>query len=588
MDQADFTRVYCERPNAFAWFLGAGASHNANLPTAEDIITDLKRRYYCSEENQEYTTKDLQNAAVRETVEAYMQSRGFPERWAGEEYTTYFEIIFGDDRERQRNYISAILSEDRVRLAVGNRVFGALMSSGLCRVAFTTNFDPVVEKAVAEIAGKPLAPFHLEGAHNANAALINEEYPLYCKLHGDFRYDSIRNLSDDLATQNEELSRCLRTAANRFGFIVAGYSGRDESVMELFRQALSDPTPFPHGLFWMKMKGSQPIGAVAEFISDAKAAGIRASFVDIEAFDTVMLRLWRNLPDPPEGLDAKVRRGRARKVSIPLPSRDGGRPLMRLNALPLTKVPGECAKVNLKDKPSWDTISEIQRAPETNSILTLDADVMAWGSEEDVSDAFGDEFISFEELRFEPDWRKSSKLHVKRFLEDGLCKAFARTRQLLVRRRGSSVYLIVDRNAEDVGLFQRLFDEVGKTTGQIPRLTVPETDTHPSVGKVDFAEALRLSLGHGDDRMWLLLKPDVWIWPAHARKHANKFLDNRKGDRRNDKHDRLLSAWIEILSDDAGKDVEVSLSPFEGKTGFMNPVFGFSTQTAFAMKRRAR
>lgn len=52
MNQAEFVRIICERPERYAWFLGAGASHNANLPTAEDIITDLKRRYYCSEENQ--------------------------------------------------------------------------------------------------------------------------------------------------------------------------------------------------------------------------------------------------------------------------------------------------------------------------------------------------------------------------------------------------------------------------------------------------------------------------------------------------------------------------------------------------------
>ena len=102
MNQSEFTRLFCQKPDSFAWFLGAGASHNANLPTADDIITDLKRRFYNSEESQTYKTKDLQNAAVRETVEAFMQSRGFPERWAPEEYSTYFQKIFGDNRERQR------------------------------------------------------------------------------------------------------------------------------------------------------------------------------------------------------------------------------------------------------------------------------------------------------------------------------------------------------------------------------------------------------------------------------------------------------------------------------------------------------
>lgn len=587
MDQFEFTRIYCERPESFAWFLGAGASHNANLPTAEDIITDLKRRYYCAEENQKYSITDLQNAAVRETVEAYMQSRGFPKRWAPEEYTTYFATIFGEDRERQRNYISKILSGDRVRLAIGNRVFGALMASGLCRVSFTTNFDPVVEKAVAEISGKPLTAFHLEGAHNAVAALNNEEFPLYCKLHGDFRYDSIKNLSEDLAKQNEELSRCLTTAASRFGFIIAGYSGRDESVMALFREAISNPNPFPHGLFWLKLKRSQPIDAVSALINDSKAAGIRADFVDIETFDTAMLRLWRNLPNPPVGLDEKVRKGRARKVIIPMPSRDGGKPLIRLSALPLTEIPNTCGKVILKSKPTWDAVSEAQRNSGIESILTLDADVMAWGNEDDFSAAFANQYMGVEEISFDPDWRNFSKLHVKKFLEEGLGKAFARTCPLLMRRRGSGVYLIVDQKAEDVGIFERLFNEVGKTTGLIPGLTVPETERHPSADRVHFAEAVRMSLGFADERMWILLTPDVWIWPAYARQNATQFLDHRKSNRRNDKYDRLLSAWVCILSDEAGKDVEVTVSPFDGEAGFLNPSFGFSTQTGFARKRGA-
>jgi hypothetical protein len=100
------------------------------------------------------------------------------------------------------------LSEDDVSLSVGHRVFGAMLSSGLMRVVFTTNFDSVIEKAVAEVGSKSLSAYHLEGSHSANDALNNEEYPIYCKLHGDFRYDSLKNLSSDLATQNEHLSQC--------------------------------------------------------------------------------------------------------------------------------------------------------------------------------------------------------------------------------------------------------------------------------------------------------------------------------------------------------------------------------------------
>jgi hypothetical protein len=50
--------------------------------------------------------------------------------WAADEYPAYFEKIFGADKERQRSYLKAILSEDRVTLSVGNRVLAAMLASG--------------------------------------------------------------------------------------------------------------------------------------------------------------------------------------------------------------------------------------------------------------------------------------------------------------------------------------------------------------------------------------------------------------------------------------------------------------------------
>jgi SIR2-like domain len=85
-----------------------------------------------------------------------------------------------------------------------------MLSSGLSRIAFTTNFDSIVEKAVAEVSGNSLSAYHIEGSRSAIQALNNEEFPFYCKLHGDFRYDSVKNLAADLATQNGELARGRR------------------------------------------------------------------------------------------------------------------------------------------------------------------------------------------------------------------------------------------------------------------------------------------------------------------------------------------------------------------------------------------
>ena len=257
MEQAELASIFALRPQNFGWFLGAGASRSAGMPTATDILWDLKRKYYCHHEVQDVSSQDLQSSAIRERIQAYMESKGFPEQWADQEYPRYFELIFGEDRERQRKYIRDALSDDKVRLTVGNRVFGALLAGGFSRIAFTTNFDTIVEKAVAEVGSTDLNVFHLEGPTAANNALNNEEYPLYCKIHGDFRYESIRNLPADLVEQNTALGTCFLNASQRFGVIVAGFSGRDDSVMRLFNAVLELPNPFPHGLFWTELKSHE-------------------------------------------------------------------------------------------------------------------------------------------------------------------------------------------------------------------------------------------------------------------------------------------------------------------------------------------
>jgi hypothetical protein len=42
-DQFELTSTFCIRPQQFAWFLGAGTSAVAGLPTAWDIMWDLTR-----------------------------------------------------------------------------------------------------------------------------------------------------------------------------------------------------------------------------------------------------------------------------------------------------------------------------------------------------------------------------------------------------------------------------------------------------------------------------------------------------------------------------------------------------------------
>lgn len=63
------------------------------------------------------------------------------------------------------------LGERPCQIGGGQPHFAALLAGAMCRMVLTTTFDPVVEKAVAEMSGKPLPAYHLDGAQNAVLAL---------------------------------------------------------------------------------------------------------------------------------------------------------------------------------------------------------------------------------------------------------------------------------------------------------------------------------------------------------------------------------------------------------------------------------
>ena len=582
LTQAELTGLFASRPQGFAWFIGAGASRMSGLPTAVDIIWDLKRRHYAREENQEITRQDLQNDAVQARIQSFMDSRGFPPLWADDEYTTYFEKIFGTDKERQRRYLSAILAEDRVTLTVGNRVLGALLSAGMARAVFTTNFDTVVERAVADVSGRSLAAFHLEGSTAAVQALNNEEFPLYCKLHGDFRYDSIKNLSTDLADQDRQLALCLQSAAARFGFIVAGYSGRDASVMAVFREALAQVNPFPNGLFWTTIKGSPVLPVVATLINEARTRGVNAAVVEIETFDALLLRLWRNLPEKPPSLDAKVRRSVQAGVHIPLPAVGAAKPLLRLNALPIRALPTRCLVVRTNRPFEWAELRDLQRQTDPRLLMTKADDVWCWGPRIGVKNAFGTSLIGIDERDVPTDLGLPGNLHVKGFLEDALGTALALGRPLLSRTRRTSTTLIADPHAQDKTLLDPVFLAVGKLSGTVNGLFAPITDEHPEPATVSWAEALRVSIVQKQGETWAVLDPDIWVWPPRAREVATDFLDQRRKGRFNNRFNVLLDAWVQVLVGSGARRTDLTFQAFNDEDGAANPTFQINSQTAFA------
>lgn len=544
----------------------------------------MKKRYYAREESQDVSRQDVQNQAVRDRIQSFMLSRGFPREADAGEYVAYFEKIFGADKERQRKYLASALSEAKVTLSVGNRVLAALMSQKLARAVFTTNFDTVIECAMAEVSGASLLAFHLEGATAAVQALNNEEFPMYVKLHGDFRYENLKNLAADLATQSTELARCLLLAGIRFGFVVAGYSGRDASVMSELRRVLAEENPFPHGLFWTGMKGQPIPPSVDALLKDARKAGVRADYIEIETFDAFMLRLWRNIEPKSADLDAKIRKAKITDVNIAIPAAGALAPIVRMNALPLVSLPSRCLAMSFDVPQTSDEVRRTRDGAKARIILARATDGWCWGDEEHIRSTFGSVLKAITPVSLPDDLSVPENLHLKGFFEEAICKALAKDKPLISRTTRHASFLIANPTAPTKGALGPIGSAVsGSTGGNISGMKTVAASGRPAE-QVRWAESLKLSIEVKNGQRWLLLEPDLWIWPETARRDATQFMEQRRKDRYNGKHNSLITAWIKVILGTDKVNTVVPVRPFASGSADANPEFRIGSRTAYSKR----
>lgn len=551
--ETDFVAKFAQSSEHFMWLLGAGTSRSAGMPSATDLIWELKRRYYCVHENQSISDHDVGNTAIQARIQSYFEGKNCPPLWSNEEYPFYFELNFGQDYGAQQKFLAAQLSSEKISVNIGHRALAAFMANGSAKVVFTTNFDEVIEAAYSAISSQNLTPFHLEGSYAALDALNAERFPIYAKLHGDFRYTSIKNLEKDLVSNDEEIRRCFLAAATRFGIVVTGYSGRDSNVMTMMRDALAQNNAFPQGLFWTVPRASEVADAVLQLLQDARSKGIDAHVVETGTFDVMLSKMWKQVPVKSNEVDEKVRTAAARPVQVQLPPPGRSYPIVRTNALPIVHAPKKFGMVNLSVPYKYTDLNDAMSKHMPNGIFAFTDKVVFWGSEADARKtlpsgkitAIGPETVE------DPVSEVAGSTILKSFYEHALAKALCNGKPLLLRKRNKTYYIVIDGKQSRDDLFSPLAQALafkgqpGYISGNVPKLA-----------SARWAEAVSVRLEEKNGCLWLLLRPDIWISPLSERDNATPFIRQKKLYRYNPKSYAVLDAWISILIGAVGKGSE--------------------------------
>lgn len=210
-----------DRPR-FAFFLGAGASRQSGIITAGEMVVDFKKRLKVAL---------CPNAlATDEQKDKWLRKQDWYPKDRKDEYCKLFEKLHPKEYAR-RYYIEDII--DGKEPSFGYSVLANLIASNYINTIITTNFDDLVYSACSIYTG--IRPVVFAYGLLASEMRIGAKQPKILKLHGDYLYSTLKNTQEELKTQEPNMERQIIQVLGEYGLVVVGYSGGDESVMNILR-----------------------------------------------------------------------------------------------------------------------------------------------------------------------------------------------------------------------------------------------------------------------------------------------------------------------------------------------------------------
>lgn len=547
------------------WFLGAGASAAAGVPTAGDMIWEFKQRLYISQKGvSAATVADLSSPFVRAKLQAHIDSTGtLPARDADDEYSRLFEAVYPSETDR-RTFIDTKLAG--AKPSYGHLALACMAKAGLLKIVWTTNFDPLIADACAVVFGNTgsLTTADLDSPKLAEQSIAEGRFPLETKLHGDFRSRQLKNTNDELRSQDAKMRELLVRKCSEGGLVVCGYSGRDKSIMDAFRSAIAENTGFPNGFFWLHRGHDDPVDTVVQLLEDAKARGIEAALVRIESFDETL----RDIVRISTGIDMqpldRFGKDRARLSDATIPVGKIEFPVLRYNAIRVSQFPTVCRRIVCNIGGAKEVREAVANSGLNVIAARVRAGVLLFGSDADVRKIFGGcaiadfDLHAFDQKKFRFDSAERG------LLRRAVSLAIARNREMGITHHRDGD-LLTPKNIDDV-LWSPLKKLVGKLEGEI-------TGT-----SLTWREGVGLRLDWANEELWLLVEPRTVF---HGQNQENKgaaanFSRERTATRYNKKLNDLIDFWTKLIAGD-GSTIS-SLGVTEGvDAGFdLSYVNGFS------------
>ncbi len=354
-DQISFIRNFLV-DNNIDFFLGSGASLLAGIPSGQNLIWEFKKEIYCSENNvSRELFKDLQSEKNREILQEYFNSLGdCPQKGSSEEYSFYFEKCY-DNTSSRNNFIQKIVAN--IQPIRGHLCLANLFINNKVKNIWTTNFDELIEAGIKSIS--PHFSFNTISSIQKEciSQIASNSFSNVIKLHGDYRYDSLQNTTQELQNLENQLSDLFSKSLMNKGLVVIGYSGNDESIMKVFEDNIDNTDFLSKGICWCIPRNTGLSERASAFMEKACEANSLSCVIEINGFDDFLNLIYQNDENKNAIIDEKWKDFENRKKEILFSCDKFAMSSLKMNSFVSTELP----KCNVFDThiKNWKELREI-------------------------------------------------------------------------------------------------------------------------------------------------------------------------------------------------------------------------------------
>lgn len=186
----------------YAFFLGSGVSKGAGVPTGFEIAREASKELYKLEKDQEEVDEDRFN------------------QWLEEKDYTYSEVLeelFPTPADR-RNFHEGKFKGTEPSQA--HYELAQLVKDDYIKVIITTNFDPLMEKALDD---KNVTYHSVTSDEEIENTPPREHTGCYIlKLHGSWERTNLKVTQGEVANLEPGIKKEFESILNRYGLVVLG------------------------------------------------------------------------------------------------------------------------------------------------------------------------------------------------------------------------------------------------------------------------------------------------------------------------------------------------------------------------------